>query len=89
MMSVKKLSSYSSVVVRFLLYSMAKDIGPYTLILVHFLTPYHVSKSECYTLDEIITADLFPKKAIERAAFRTINQLPVTFNTFLLELLFS
>jgi hypothetical protein len=68
---------------------MAKDIGQYALLLVLYLTPYHISKKECSQLDDIITSCLFPHEDIERAAHRTINQHLITFGAFLVELFFS
>jgi hypothetical protein len=87
-MGGKSITSRSSVVCRYLLYSIAREIGQYTLLLVLYLTPYHISKIECGRLDDLITADLFPHEDIERAAYRTLNQYPITFSTFLVELFF-
>ena len=81
-------TSRSSVVCRYLLYSMAKDMGQYTLLLVLYLIPYHILKTECIQLDDIITSGLFPHEDIEKAAYRTLNQYPITFGTFIVELFF-
>jgi hypothetical protein len=81
-MRSKKLTSRSSVVCRYLLYSMAKDIGPYTLEAVRFLTPYHITAGECYVLDDIIVSGIFPHADIEKAAYITLNLDTVTFSNF-------
>jgi hypothetical protein len=61
-------TSKSDEVCRYLLFSIAQDIGPNTLDLVRFLCPNNISESDCLVLDEILVNNIFTDSQIEEAA---------------------
>ena len=86
--NVKIRTSKFDIVCRYLLFSIAKDIGPNTLKLVRFLCPSNISDSNCLKLDEILTTDVFSPAAIEKAAYATLNSGLLTYGSFQCELFF-
>lgn len=88
-MDANSITSRSSVVCGYQLYSIARDIGKYSFLLVLYLISYHISKPGCCRLGDLIITYLFSHEYIKSAAYHTLNQQLITFSTFGEELLFS
>lgn len=80
--SIKLRTSKSDIVCRYLLFSIANEIGPNTLKIVRFFCPHNISESHCMVLDELLTTDIFSPSQIEKAASITLNSGDISFPNF-------
>ena len=80
--NLKIRTSKSDKVLRYLLFSIAKDIGPNTFKIVRFFCSHNITESDCVVLDELLTTDIFSPSQIEKAAYITLNSGDISFQKF-------
>jgi hypothetical protein len=80
--SIKIRTSKSDIVLRYLLFSIAKNIGPNTHTIVRFFCPHNISESDCMVLDELLTTDIFSDSQIEKAASITLTTGEISYLNF-------